>query len=273
MPQIPNVPDKTNATATNSNSSKGANQKYTAPEYRKTAFHCPHCEVYSNQRGCHISEYDPDFLAAGMFNYIKINYNYRQLDKAVIIEILSQLKEMFYKFYINNAEFSFCDHCKKYSIWVNQKIVYPHLSTAPLPVAEMPESVKELYDEARVILNQSPRGACALLRLAIQFLVKELGEKEKNLNTAIGNLVKKGLPQKIQESLDSVRVIGNNAVHPGEINIKDNPKMADSLFMLVNFISEKMITEDKKVDAIYSSLPENKIEAINKRDNRMDVNE
>ena len=39
--------------------------------------------------------------------------------------------------------------------------------------------------------------------------------------------------------------------------------------MLVNFISEKMITEDKKVDAIYSSLPKNTRDAINERDNRM----
>ena len=181
-----------------------------------------------------------------------------------------KLKKIYHRFYINNSEFAFCDHCKRYSIWVNKKMVYPYLSTVPLSVDEMPESVKELYNEARIISNQSPRGACALLRLAIQFLVKELGEDENNLSTAIGNLVQKGLPEKIQKSLDAVRVIGNNAVHPGLIDIRDNPKIVSSLFKLVNFISEKMITENKEVDAIYSSLPKSKIEAINNRDNRVD---
>ena len=233
MPQIPNVSSETNITETNSNSNAKANQKYTTPEYRKTAFHCSHCNVYAHQNWASIHNES---------NWMK--------------EFSS----------------SFCYHCKKYSIWNNRKMVYPHLSTAPLPVAEMPKLVKKLYKEARAISNQSPRGACALLRLAIQFLVKELGENEEHLNTAIGNLVKKGLPKRIQQSLDAVRVIGNNAVHPGEIDIKDNPEIANSLFMLVNFISEKMITEDKKVDAIYSSLPKNKIEAINKRDSRMNSN-
>ena len=75
-------------------------------------------------------------------------------------------------------------------------MIYPHSSTAPLPIDEMPENVKELFNEARAVLNQSPRGACALLRLAIQYIVKELGEDEKNLNKAIGSLVEKGLPKK-----------------------------------------------------------------------------
>jgi hypothetical protein len=46
-----------------------------------------------------------------------------------------------------------------------------------------------------------------------------LGEKGDS-SPAIGNLVKKGLPPMTQESLDCVRVIGNNAVHPGELDLK-----------------------------------------------------
>ena len=97
-------------------------------------------------------------------------------------------------------------------------------------------------------------------------LVKKLGEDENNLNKAIGNLVKKGLPEKIQKALDSVRVIGNNAVHPGKINIEDKPEIANVLFGLVNFITEKMIRDDQTVDKIFSSLPENAIKKTKQRD-------
>ena len=247
-----------------------SNKDYTAPEYRRTAFHCPHCNVCAHHEWSFICVHNPsNFLIAIRAYLFRKCYNHR-LNEDTVENILCILSKVYKDTnFIKDCDLSFCDYCKKYSIWVNKKIVYPHLSTAPLPVAEMPESVKELYSEARTIANQSPRGACALLRLAIHRLIKELGEDENNLSTAIGNLVKKGLPEKIQKALDTVRVIGNNAVHPGEINIKDNPEIANSLFMLVNFIYEKMIIEGKKVNAIYSFLPKKKIEAINNRDNRM----
>jgi hypothetical protein len=66
-------------------------------------------------------------------------------------------------------------------------------------------------------LNLSPRGAAVLLRLAIHKLCKHLGESGENLYDDIASLVEKGLSPTIQKYLDVVRVIGNEAVHHGNI--------------------------------------------------------
>jgi hypothetical protein len=197
------------------------------------SFTCPNCGVLSKQ----------EWTNRGMrFE------NYGQLDKNVL----------------GSAT---CQHCHKTSIWISGKMYFPETGNSPFPNNEMPESVKNLYIEAASINNKSPRGAAALLRLAIQVLCKELGETGDNINTDIGNLVKKGLPEIVQQSLDVVRVTGNDAVHPGQIDT-DNPETVNQLFDLINVIIEYMIALPKKVSGIYSSLPNNKIDGINKRDGK-----
>ena len=115
-------------------------------------------------------------------------------------------------------------------------------------------------------MNKSPKGAAALLRLSIQVLCRELGESGKNINSDIKELVKKGLPVIVQQSLDIVRVTGNDAVHPGQIDT-DDINVVNKLFELINVIIEYMIALPKKVSGLYDTLPEEKKEGIKKRDN------
>jgi hypothetical protein len=119
-----------------------------------------------------------------------------------------------------------------------------------------------------MIANLSPRGAAALLRLAIQKLCIYLGGAGSNINSDIAQLVSNGLPPKVQEALDSVRVIGNEAVHPGTLDLKDDRKTVGMLFRLINFIAIKMITEPREIAEIYGSLPPDKLKAIAKRDEK-----
>jgi hypothetical protein len=93
-----------------------------------------------------------------------------------------------------------------------------------------------------------------------------LGEAGKNINDDIGALVSKGLPIEIQQALDFCRVVGNNAVHPGEIDLNDTPEVAHSLFSMINFIVEDRISRPKRVADLYSKLPEGARTAIAKRD-------
>ena len=119
----------------------------------------------------------------------------------------------------------------------------------------MPDRVKQLYNEAGLIYNKSPRAACALLRLAIDRLCNELVETDRDINKNIGSLVKKGLPQSVQQALDVVRVVGNKAVHPGMISFDvDDKNTATMLMRLINIITERMITEPKEIRNLSHAL-------------------
>lgn len=132
---------------------------------------------------------------------------------------------------------------------------------------DLPEDIKNDYNEAKDIVNISPRGAAALLRLAVQKLCIHLGEKGKNINDDIESLVKKGLPKTMQQALDSVRVVGNNAVHPGTIDLNDKVEIAFALFGFVNIICEVLISQPKKIQEFYEkNIPENIRNGIEKRD-------
>ena len=72
-----------------------------------------------------------------------------------------------------------------------------------------------------------------------------LGEKGKTIDDDIASLVRKGLNPLVQQSLDIVRVIGNEAVHPGVIDLKDDRETAFRLFDLVNAITDAMISLSK----------------------------
>ena len=215
------------------------NQKYVAPARDKKAFTCPHCHTLSLMKFAH-HLFDED-------NYV-VDSNRP------------------YKEYLNELFIARCVNCGKKIIWINNKYIYPDI-VAEEPNADMPESVKQLYNEAGTIYNKSSRAACALLRLAIDRLCNELGETDRDINKNIGNLVKKGLPQAVQQALDVVRVVGNKAVHPGVISFDvDDKGTATMLMHLLNIITERMITEPKEIESLYEGLPETVKESITKRD-------
>jgi hypothetical protein len=161
-----------------------------------------------------------------------------------------------------------CESCGEPTIWHGRAMIYPIHAVGEQPNTDLPEDIRADFEEARLIANFSPRGAAALLRLAIQKLCAHLGQSGKNINSDIAALVASGLPQKVQQALDSVRVIGNDAVHPGTIDLRDDIETVNKLFRLVNFIAHKTITEPREVEEIYNGLPADKLACIEKRDKR-----
>ena len=218
-------------------------EKYYPPKQSEEQFHCPHCGVFAKQFWAHIHAQD----SYGSYNSIQGKLHFDEtLEKEWTI--------------------SKCEHCREKIIWLSKNIIYPKKMIVDMSNNDLTEDIKRDYIEAATIFNDSLRSSAALLRLALQKLCKQLGEKGENINDDIKNLVKKGLNPQIQKSLDILRITGNNAVHPGEINVEEKPELVLKLFELINFIAEKMITEPKEIDNFYEELPENSKEAINKRD-------
>lgn len=171
-----------------------------------------------------------------------------------------------------SATASRCDTCGLATIWEHSqpagwRMVHPQVTTAPRPNPDLPPAIVADYEEAAEIAQRSPRSAAALLRLCVQKLCIEFGEPGKNINDDIGNLVKKGVVRPmIQKAMDTVRIAGNESVHPGELNVGDDPDLVRALFEFVNLIAEEAITTPKKVEAMYAKTPEAKRQAVEKRD-------
>lgn len=145
-------------------------------------------------------------------------------------------------------------------------MVYPGVTAAPMPHEDMPDTVRQDYEEARQIASISPRAAAALLRLCIEKLCIALNAEGTNINAQIAYLVRQGLPPRIAQAMDVVRVTGNNAVHPGQMDDEDISGVSATLFTLVNIIVEDRITRPQMVDDIYASLPQSALAAIERRD-------
>lgn len=169
----------------------------------------------------------------------------------------------------NNGVISFCAKCEEIALWKNGELVYPNTCIAPQPNQDMPKDVQKIYNEAREVSRLSSRASTALLRLALEKLLPQIGAKKDTIDKMIGELVGKGLPKEIEKALDSLRVIGNEAVHPGTIDLDDNPSVSHALFKIMNLVVDRMITQQKEIDEVYSLIPESKLEGIEKRNKKV----
>ena len=215
--------------------------KSTQPEFKLDAFDCPLCGAYSH----------------------------------MIWERL--LNDNCYANYYEST----CAKCKKPSLWmitnythsalhredIDAELIYPDHGFSSPPDHNMPDDVKADYIEAAKIFSRSPRGAAALLRLGLQKLCKHLGENGKNINTDIRSLAEKNiLPPMIVKVADTVRITGNNAVHPGEMSDEDFDHVASKMFDLLNIIVKKGISEPAELQALYDLTPEGPRKEAEKKD-------
>lgn len=259
-----------------------------APSIKLTSFACPHCGAHATQTWFHtrLENCDNTHPIPAMWSLEQIekaesaaSEMQDERERAPLEKYIQLFRRMLQgePFFGPNTKVAYgltslenifvsrCHTCSKPALWLHDRLLYPPIMIGPSPNPDLSEDVLHDYEEARKILDLSPRGAAALLRLAIEKICVELGAEGNGIDKQIAYLVSKGLPEAVQQALDTVRVIGNEAVHPGQLNLRDDRETASQLFDLVNFIAEDRITRPKQISALYSMIPEAKRNTIDAR--------
>lgn len=260
--------------------------KHVEPSTSETAFSCPHCGALTTQHwsGLYAKRISSEHKQVPAIYYEADAVEFEQDssigDDAIKSSMLKYFRQLasaepFYSgrkqgseyvdFDVNNLFVSQCYNCHKLAIWRHEHLLYPPARAGAEPNPDLNDDIQRDFNEARVIVGESPRGAAALLRLALQKICLQLGESGRDIDADIASLVGKGLSPVIQQSLDVVRVIGNESVHPGTIDLRDDRSTALELFGLINVIADQMISHPKRVKELYERLPERKRQGIDVR--------
>ena len=259
--------------------------QYVPPSVELTAFNCPRCHAKAHHKwyGAFASYRDnnavPSIVTEETIRRAEEDRDLKPASKTEIIRwclqqtaghVTSSPWGRSAQLQLDSVWFSRCTNCDDMAVWVHNNLVWPRLGTAPPANPDMPDDVRQAYDEASLVFSKSGRAAAAMLRLAVELLCRrlcdELSKTGNNINENIAILVRHGLAQRVQRALDIVRVTGNEAVHPGQIDWNDDQTTAARLFDLINIIVLDRISNERAIDELYDDLPPEKVKAIEKRD-------
>lgn len=216
-------------------------QQNKYPNYGKSDFECPYCKIHSHQDWA-------ETISAS-------NEDGRHLNIC------------------RDVDFSACLKCGKTAVWhqaANQTwvLVWPRKNIfGPTPHPDMPEEVREVFEEARSIASNSPRAAAALLRLAAEQLVSAKTEQGIKLNVGIERLAQEQrISPTAQQFADSLRLLGNDTVHAvSEIQDHAPQETIETAFDFLNKLVDDLITGPKQAEGMLQKFPERKRAGIEQR--------
>jgi hypothetical protein len=130
--------------------------------------------------------------------------------------------------------YEICPRCRKFNVrlsWGHRHqldpntmsqvlgtlVVYPKGGTSRKRAPQVvPAPLREDYDEACLVLADSPKASAALSRRCLQNILRDHAKvKHQNLNNEIDEVIaSKHLPTHLSNDLHAIRVVGNFAAHP-----------------------------------------------------------
>ena len=224
------------------------------PSISANRFRCPHCDAYSNQIWCVPKpHFIDDSIKTPTHAIERINSEHEELNLELDINSnLSSETRIIYEHTDNRIQaifpcfFSQCNSCEEYAIWVNDRIVYPQ-AIIRIPKDDMPDQIKTFYRQASSISSQCPPASAALLRTVLEMLCTELNYTEGSLKQRIEKMKNDGkIDDELHDAMQSVRIVGNNAVHAGQIEVDDSKEVVKVLFEIIDDITLDLFTKPKR---------------------------
>jgi hypothetical protein len=98
-------------------------------------------------------------------------------------------------------------------------IAYPRATNRKPTPKEVPDGIKEDYEEACLVLSTSNKASAALSRRCLQAILRSQGYRQRNLAGQIQALLgekdpAKAIPTALRETVDAIRHFGNFSAHP-----------------------------------------------------------
>lgn len=117
--------------------------KVVEPRLNADSFNCPHCGALAAQTWSHALARQ---FSSGFF-MIEKNNRPLKVNRYSTSSEVSEITDLF---------FSLCYSCKKVSIWLETKVLYPNYNYEFTPPDDLPDECKADYLEAVSILKLSP---------------------------------------------------------------------------------------------------------------------
>jgi hypothetical protein len=205
------------------------------PRLGAESFSCPHCNALANQdwyslflkpeNADEVLVLTPETVSVRTEGKNEWN-NIKEIDQFVErlkrneVTYVYQNHSQSLKVKMANLHLSSCHSCNGFALWVGERLAFP------INVDKTPAFVEEDVEEAAAILNESPRGATALMRVCIQKLMPLLKQDGEKLNDSMSSLVRKGLEVEIQQAMEVLQVLGNDPVQPTGLDTQEDKEMA-----------------------------------------------
>jgi hypothetical protein len=256
-----------------------ARGKYVSPTIDQLAFNCPHCDALARQFwfSVHADPLEADekplvataetlkTLTFGNDEEAQRDRKLKWVEQMASGRPFLEVHREFRSRDVQNVSISYCFNCNEMCLWVYDQLIWPRREGFPEPKLHAPPNVRRESEEASQTLEASPRGAAALLRIAIEKLCKELGVSGENLKDDMAFFVREDVDARVQRVLDAAQIIESNAMRPGQIGLGEDRATAETLSGLVNLICEKMIMEPRHLQEVYTKVREDARTAMEQR--------
>ena len=237
--------------------------RYVPPGPHKQSFTCPRCEVLAQQNWYHLL-YDQEGRIVRISKWAhdistKLNHPLSTIGSdslnpflTLVSKLPSDLSPVTES--QNHLNIAFCQHCDRFTLWLGDAMIYPQTGGARPPHEDMPPQIRKLYEEARGVLPASPRASAALLRVALEGLLEEVGYRQGRLADRLKKAHEDGkLSASTYKLAETLRYAGNAAAHyePWKIDPsqgEEDREMVRKLFEFVKEVTEELVAKPRRLE-------------------------